>query len=99
LQNDRKFFRCANFHTWYENRCTEVNHQLNQLHIKAILSADLLEYAKDKSEVEVVDMVLTLREKANSDSLGVSERQQLTSLIKSMVRLLPPDLHSILNKK
>ena len=95
----RKFFRCANFHVWYEGRCAEVNSQLNQLHIKSILSADLLMYARDKSEVEIVDMVLTLREKVESQSVGTSERQELTSLVKSLVRLLPPDLHSIMNKK
>lgn len=97
----RKFFRCANFHVWYEGRCDEVNRQLNQLHIQSMLSADLLTYARDKSEVEIVDMVLTLRDKIKGQqTAGSSEqRQQLLALVKSLVRLLPPDLHSIMNKK
>ena len=95
----RKFFRCANFRSWYDARCQEVNRQLNQLHTRCILAADVLQYARDKSEVEVVDLVLNLKDKIRSLD-GVADasqdRQELTTLVKSVVRLLPPDLHSIL---
>ena len=109
----RKFFRCANFHAWYESRCREVNQQLNQLHIQCILASDVAAYARDKSEVEIVDLVLNLKDKIRSlddGSPGVAvsasqlqlqqqQRTQLAALVKSVVRLLPPDLHSILTKK
>lgn len=74
-----------------------MNSQLNQLHIKAILTADLLTYARAKSEVEVVDLVLTLREKSSATT-DSAQRQQLTQLVRALVRLLPPDLHSLLTR-
>lgn len=60
-----------------------------------------LSYAQAKSEVEVVDLVLTLREKIKSlegQESKESQRHELTLLVKSIVKLLPPDLHSVLNK-
>jgi len=130
----KKFFRCPNFKLWYETRCREVNQQLNQVHIKAILDADLMTWVQNKSEVEVVDLVLTLKEKIknlrindhhhlhhqtrpNSSSPTHSSRlressldsrndddpestvRRLTSLVREIVKVLPPDLHSILNRK
>lgn len=114
----KKFFRCPNFRAWYETRCQEVNEQLNQIHIKAILEADLVSWVKDKSEVEVVDLVLTLKDKIkslrvkqditssstssainNSSDANEETIKQLTSLVKEVVKVLPPDLHPILNRK
>ena len=125
----KKFFRCPNFKLWYETRCQEVNEQLNQVHIKAILDADLKSWVRNKSEVEVIDLVLTLKEKIKSLRINDHEQtrpstsspsksgryqrnpspdtrndpestlKKLTSLVREIVKVLPPDLHPILNRK
>ena len=128
----KKFFRCPNFQLWYETRCKEVNEQLNQVHIKAILEADLMTWVKNKSEVEVVDLVLTLKDKIKSlqisdhhpkecvrpstsspthsgrnrrlspetnSSTVDSTVKRLNNLVREIVKVLPTDLHPILNRK
>lgn len=96
----RKFFRTPNFATWYESRIEQVNSQLNQLHIKSILESDLLTWIKGRSEVEAVDLVLTLKEKIKQCSNEPEKNREtvtrLSHLVKEMVKVLPPDLHSIL---
>lgn len=96
----RKFFRTANFATWYEARIEQVNKQLDQLHINIILESDLLTWVKCRSEVEAVDMVLTLKDKIKQCSSEADKNgetvKKLNQLVKQMVTVLPPDLHSIL---
>uniref|UniRef100_A0A672Z6C7 UDENN domain-containing protein n=1 Tax=Sphaeramia orbicularis TaxID=375764 RepID=A0A672Z6C7_9TELE len=59
----RKFFRSPNFDGWYRHRHREMVQKLECLHLEVICDADLLGWTKDKSEVEIVDLVLKLREK------------------------------------
>ena len=40
-----------------------MNHKLSVLHLEALCNADLLQWTSDKQEVQVVDLVLKLREK------------------------------------
>lgn len=60
---DRKFFRSKNFEGWFQQRQEEVNCKLSALHLEALCEANIAEWAKDKQEVEVVDLLLKLREK------------------------------------
>ncbi|XP_067347180.1 protein DENND6B isoform X3 [Channa argus] len=59
----RKFFRSPNFDGWYRQRHKEMTQKLESLHLEVICNADLLGWTKDKSEVEIVDLILKLREK------------------------------------
>uniref|UniRef100_A0A8C5BS89 DENN/MADD domain containing 6B n=1 Tax=Gadus morhua TaxID=8049 RepID=A0A8C5BS89_GADMO len=59
----RRFFRSPNFDGWYRLRRREMTQKLESLHLEAVCDADLVGWTKDKSEVEVVDLVLKLREK------------------------------------
>uniref|UniRef100_A0A3Q0RC01 DENN/MADD domain containing 6B n=1 Tax=Amphilophus citrinellus TaxID=61819 RepID=A0A3Q0RC01_AMPCI len=96
----RKFFRSPNFDGWYRQRHREMMQKLESLHLEVICDADLLGWTKDKSEVEVVDLILKLREKL------VTRRQQLQvrdgvldkldSFITSIISSLPNDLQSVL---
>uniref|UniRef100_A0A8C8APF9 DENN domain containing 6B n=1 Tax=Otus sunia TaxID=257818 RepID=A0A8C8APF9_9STRI len=52
----RRFFKSPNFDGWYRQRHKEMTQKLEALHLEAICEAD-------KSEVEIVDLVLKLREK------------------------------------
>ena len=69
---NRKFFSSKNFEGWFWQRQVEVNHKLSVLHLEALCNADLLQWASDKQEVQVVDLVLKLREKMVSSSQALS---------------------------
>nr|XP_046235664.1 protein DENND6B isoform X1 [Scatophagus argus] len=98
----RKFFRSPNFDGWYRHRHKEMTQKLESLHLEVICDADLLGWTKDKSEVEIVDLVLKLREK-----LSKAQRQQLQvkdgvldkldAFMKSTISSLPEDLQTVLN--
>ncbi|XP_035003739.1 protein DENND6B isoform X2 [Hippoglossus stenolepis] len=97
----RKFFRSPNFDGWYRHRHKEMSQKLESLHLEIICDADLIGWTKDKSEVEIVDLILKLREKLNK-----AQRQQLQlkdgvlekldSFVNSIIRTLPEDLHTVL---
>uniref|UniRef100_A0A671UCY6 DENN/MADD domain containing 6B n=1 Tax=Sparus aurata TaxID=8175 RepID=A0A671UCY6_SPAAU len=97
----RKFFRSQNFDGWYRHRHKEMTQKLESLHLEVICDADLLGWTKDKSEVEIVDLILKLREKL------VTRRQQLQvkdgvldkldAFINSIISSLPEDLQTVLN--
>ncbi|KAG2460205.1 DEN6B protein, partial [Polypterus senegalus] len=71
---------------------------------KAIMPwKDLLLWIKDKSEVEIVDLVLKLREKlvkAHHQQLPVKEEvlQKLESYIQTIITSLPEDLQAVLKR-
>ncbi|XP_059103353.1 protein DENND6B isoform X1 [Peromyscus eremicus] len=98
----RRFFKSPNFDGWYRQRHKEMAQKLEALHLEAICEAQNLEaWMKDKSEVEVVDLVLKLREKlvrAQGHQLPVKEvtlhRTQL--YIDTVIGSLPKDLQAVL---
>uniref|UniRef100_A0AAQ6ABD2 UDENN domain-containing protein n=1 Tax=Amphiprion ocellaris TaxID=80972 RepID=A0AAQ6ABD2_AMPOC len=93
----RKFFRSPNFDGWYRQRHKEMTQKLESLHLEVVCEADLLGWTKDKSEVEIVDLILKLREKsikARRQQLQVKDGvlDKLDSFIDSIIRSLPEDL-------
>ncbi|KAK7896720.1 hypothetical protein WMY93_022045 [Mugilogobius chulae] len=98
----RKFFRSPNFDGWYRQRHKEMTQKLECLHLEVICDADLMGWTKDKSEVEIVDVVLKLREKmkkARQQQLLVRDdvMEKLETFIKSIISSLPEDLQTLLN--
>uniref|UniRef100_A0A7N6AID8 UDENN domain-containing protein n=1 Tax=Anabas testudineus TaxID=64144 RepID=A0A7N6AID8_ANATE len=98
----RKFFRSPNFNGWYRQRNKEMTQKLESLHLEVICDADLLGWAKDKSEVEIVDLILKLREKLNKarqQQLQVKDGvlDKLDGFISSIISSLPEDLQIVLN--
>ncbi|XP_061524487.1 protein DENND6B isoform X2 [Phycodurus eques] len=98
----RKFFKSPNFDGWYRHRHREMTRKLESLHLEVICEADLLGWTLDKSEVEIVDLILKLREKllkAGRLQLQVKDDifNKLESLITSIGSSLPQDLHDVLN--
>ncbi|XP_051629668.1 protein DENND6B isoform X1 [Manacus candei] len=67
----RRFFKSPNFDGWFRQRHREMTHKLEALHLEAICEADIVAWMKDKSEVEIVDLVLKLREKLVSSALSL----------------------------
>uniref|UniRef100_A0A672GR88 UDENN domain-containing protein n=1 Tax=Salarias fasciatus TaxID=181472 RepID=A0A672GR88_SALFA len=98
----RKFFRSPNFDGWYRHRHKEMTQKLESLHLEVICDADLLGWTKDKSEVEIVDLILKLREKlvrARRQQLQVKDGvlDKLDVFITSIIGSLPEDLQTVLN--
>ncbi|XP_041713387.1 protein DENND6B isoform X1 [Coregonus clupeaformis] len=99
----RKFFRSPNFDGWYRLRHREMTQKLECLHLEVVCDADLLGWTKDKSEVEIVDLVLKLREKlmkAGKQQLPVKERVlvKLEGYLQTVISSLPEDLQTVLHR-
>ncbi|KFP72061.1 Protein DENND6B, partial [Acanthisitta chloris] len=97
----RRFFRSPNFDGWYRQRQREMTQKLEALHLEAICGADIVAWMKDKSEVEIVDLVLKLREKlvrARCQHLPVKEEtlQRVSLYIDTIIGSLPEDLQAVL---
>ncbi|KAM4882034.1 protein DENND6B isoform 2-T2 [Thomomys bottae] len=97
----RRFFKSPHFDGWYRQRHKEMAQKLEALHLEAICEANLEAWMKDKSEVEVVDLVLKLREKlvrAQCHQLPVKEvtLQRAQLYIKTVICSLPKDLQTVL---
>ncbi|XP_033017357.1 protein DENND6B isoform X3 [Lacerta agilis] len=97
----RRFFRSPNFDGWYRQRHREMMHKLEALHLEAIAEANIRAWVKDKSEVEVVDLVLKLQEKlvrARCHRLPVKEEilHRVGLYIATIVGSLPEDLQAVL---
>ncbi|KAI1294712.1 Protein DENND6B [Halotydeus destructor] len=100
----KTFFRCPNFSAWYEARYKEVNLKLKAVHLAAMAEASLSDYVVDKAEVEVVDTVLTMKEKlraVDTECIPLSDdtKFKLELLLQSIISTLPPDLHDVLKRK
>ncbi|ALC48363.1 CG3309 [Drosophila busckii] len=101
----RRFFRSANFRGWYESRHRELQLTLQDLQLQALSKANLEHWAHDKQEVEIIDMILKLKQKLNlyadktqleSIANGNTQRQ-IRAQIECMKSLLPSDLKNVVN--
>lgn len=97
----RQFFRCTNFAGWFNTRYEEVSQKLQALHLEAMSDADLISWVRGKEEVEVVDLVLRLKDKlaaASREELPVSETtvEKLQGHMAGIIETLPDDLRGVL---
>ncbi|XP_077540592.1 protein DENND6B [Haemaphysalis longicornis] len=97
----RRFFKSSNFIGWYQGRRKEASQKLQALHAEAISDADLLLWTRDKEEVEVVDLVLRLKDKlvcGEKGSLPVTPQTmaKLRRHVHAIVSGLPEDLQQVL---
>lgn len=94
----KKFYSCPNFSTWYQDRKIEIDNNLRQLHLKSIMEIDM----DSKGEVEVVDMIIFLREKLmqtnGSSSLTDENVVQLKDKLNKLIDTLPIDLQPAFEK-
>ncbi|XP_003747684.1 protein DENND6A [Galendromus occidentalis] len=98
----RKFFRSRNFHGWYQTRHREVSENIEKLHIEVISDTNLLGWARNRDEVEVIDLVLKLKAKLElADRRNNISRETMCKLrarLEDLIATLPADLHDVLNK-
>ncbi|XP_040089507.1 protein DENND6B isoform X5 [Oryx dammah] len=97
----RRFFKSPHFDGWYRQRHREMTQKLEALHLEAICEASIEIWMKDKSEVEVVDLILKLRERlvrAQGHQLPVKEAtlKQARLYIDTAIGSLPKDLQAVL---
>ncbi|ELU00735.1 hypothetical protein CAPTEDRAFT_175751 [Capitella teleta] len=97
----RRFFRSLNFEGWLRYRQQEVNQKLQAIHVEALCQADLMAWIQDKQEVEIVDLILRLREKvvsAHNQKIPISSDlvDKLNTHIDSITATLPSDLQTVL---
>uniref|UniRef100_A0A672R192 Protein DENND6B-like n=1 Tax=Sinocyclocheilus grahami TaxID=75366 RepID=A0A672R192_SINGR len=99
----RRFFHSPNFDGWYRLRHREMTQKVECLHLEAICATDLLTWTKDKSEVEIVDLILKLREKlvTRKHQLPVKEELlvRLEQSIQTIISSLPEDLQTLLHRQ
>ncbi|XP_052281111.1 protein DENND6A-like isoform X2 [Dreissena polymorpha] len=98
----RKFLKSPNFEGWFLHRQYEMNQKLQLLHMEALCQADLVDWIQDKEEVEIVDLILRIREKlkfAAVHSVAVKKESihKLEKHMKAIIDNLPADLQSVLN--
>ncbi|XP_067861379.1 protein DENND6B isoform X3 [Heptranchias perlo] len=99
----RRFFKSPNFDGWFRMRYQEMCKKLEILHLEVLCEADLLMWVREKSEVEIVDLVLKLREKlikARVQQLPVREEllQKLDLYVETVISSLPDDLQMVLHR-
>ncbi|XP_073835293.1 protein DENND6B [Musca autumnalis] len=109
----RRFYNSPNFRGWYESRHKELQLTLQDLQLQALSEANLEQWARDKQEVEIIDMILKLKQKLNlyNDKLtnessswigsngntATNTRDQIRAQINCMKELLPNDLKNVVN--
>ncbi|KAJ8676232.1 hypothetical protein QAD02_012018 [Eretmocerus hayati] len=98
----RRFFRSPNFSGWFQARYMELTNKLLAIQLEALSQVDLTAWVRDKQEVEIVDMILRIRqklEKSNLDDvpLEYSVQEMLRGRINEITQTLPDDLRLILN--
>lgn len=98
----KRFFRSPNFDGWFRLRHREMTQKLEGIHLEVVCEADLIGWTKDKSEVEIVDLVLKLREKltkARKHHIPLKEGvlDKLEGFIETIISSLPEDLQTVMH--
>ncbi|CAH0717774.1 unnamed protein product, partial [Brenthis ino] len=94
----RNFFRTPNFSAWFHERHSKLSNKLHALQLEALAESDLKMWSIGKKEVEIVDMVLKLREVLKSDPpVAHNTRTLLARRLEDLNCVLPDDMKSILN--
>uniref|UniRef100_A0A8C5QEZ7 DENN domain containing 6B n=1 Tax=Leptobrachium leishanense TaxID=445787 RepID=A0A8C5QEZ7_9ANUR len=98
----RRFMKSPHFDGWYRQKQKEMREKLETAHLKVLCEANISTWIKNKSEVEIVDLVLKLRDKllrAHRQHLPVSSvsLNRLKHHIDAVISSLPEDLQSILH--
>ncbi|KAG6939404.1 DENN domain containing 6A, partial [Chelydra serpentina] len=99
----RHFLKSPNFNGWFRTRQKEMTQKLEALHLEALCNEDLLFWSQKHTEVEIVDLVLKLKNKlfqADREHLPMKPdtMEKLQMHIDAIILALPDDLQDILLK-
>jgi len=100
----RRFLRSPNFVGWYNQRHREVTAKLTLLHLESLSEAKIEIWMVDKAEVELVDMVLRIRNKLSEvrrEELPVPDivLERLEGHVRTIVNTLPRDLQGVIDRQ
>lgn len=76
----RRFLRSPNYVAWYSARSAEATDKLRALHIEAIADSNLASLVAGRPEVEVVDLILKLKENIRAATNGTASRENSNGL-------------------
>lgn len=94
----RRFFHSPNFRGWYNNRHKALQCTLQERQLQALSEVNLEKWAMEKHEVEIIDMILNLKQKLqNCGNITDKTMEQIKAQITSMKNLLPNDLKDVAN--
>lgn len=109
----KRFFRSVNFRGWYQSRRMEQLEKLEALHQEALAKENLRKWIVGKQEVEIVDLILCIKQKlhlpvtSNSTmtppepaihvTIKKEIKDQLMKQLDELMDCLPEDLKMILN--
>ena len=97
----KRFFKSPNFVGWYSQRNREVSQKLQLLHLESLAESRIESWMTDKEEVQLVDMVLRIRNKladAEKHQLPLSDLmcERLQKHVETILKTLPEDLQGVL---
>lgn len=95
----RKFIKSPNFELWFQSKRSEANQRLELLHVQQLCEADLYRWKTDKHEVEIVDMLLWIRDRYDAlQRLGdyPDLQDHLKNHIDTLLEVVPTDLQGTL---
>lgn len=100
----KQFFRSPNFNGWYNVRYKGMMMKLQVLQIEALSSVDINNWLEGKEEVEIVDMILKIRQKLDEcESKGYQLNKRIKDQLKvkmdDIICSLPDDLKNVLSNK
>ncbi|XP_001947112.2 protein DENND6B [Acyrthosiphon pisum] len=100
----KQFFRSPNFNGWYNIRYKGMMMKLQVLQIEALSSVDINNWLEGKQEVEIVDMILKIRQKLDEcESKGYPLNKRIKDQLKvkmdDIICSLPDDLKNVLSNK
>lgn len=94
----RNFYNSPNFRGWYNTRYRALQCTLQELQLQALSEVNFEEWAVEKHEVEIIDMILNLKKKLKScNNVTDKTNEQVRAQINCMKNLLPNDLKDIAN--
>ncbi|XP_032523783.2 protein DENND6A [Danaus plexippus] len=94
----RNFFRTPNFSAWFHERHKDLTNKLQALQLEALAGSDLKVWSVGKKEVEIVDMVLKLKEVLKNDvPVAGNTRTLLSRQLEDLNGVLAEDMKSLLN--
>ncbi|PAA80729.1 hypothetical protein BOX15_Mlig010237g2 [Macrostomum lignano] len=97
----QRFLASPNFAQWLSQRQSEAHAQLEALHAEALCGVDLLRWSQGRAEVEIVDLVLKLRERLRRGHRGqiplsVERLDQLQFQLDAVIASMPDDLRAVM---
>ncbi|XKL66314.1 hypothetical protein PGB90_009734 [Kerria lacca] len=98
----RRFFRSPNFSGWYNTRYQAMHKKLKVLQLEALSHINIQEWLNGKEEVEIIDMILKIKNKideVDNEDLHLNEitQIQLKNRLNDIIHSLPDDLRNIIS--